>query len=224
MAQNVVVSIFEVESEAFQAITEVKQNPGDKQNFVIEAVLVKKENGALRTLDAFDTGVTTMNDTAIGGICGSLFGILGGPIGVLLGGAYGALIGSVVDADDALDNASILEEIAKKLNDGEVAIIGLTSEEDESVIDAKLAKFKVTVLRYDAEAVAEEVDKAQELEDAMARQARSELRKKKMAEGKEKVKEWFKSEDDKYEEAAEEKAEVAFEKTPVGPSTDENYD
>ena len=27
-----------------------------------------------------------------------------------------------------------------------------------------------------------------------------------------------------YEEAAEEKAEVAFEKTPVGPSTDENYD
>ena len=28
MAQNIVVGLFEVESEAFQAMTELKQNPG----------------------------------------------------------------------------------------------------------------------------------------------------------------------------------------------------
>ena len=222
--QSVIAAVFKNESEGFQAITELKKQPLDDKTFVFQMVLVKRGAQGIEICDRFDSEVLTSSDTVIGGLMGGFLGILGGPIGVLLGGAYGALIGSVVDADDALDNASILEEIAKKLNDGEVAIIGLTSEEDESVIDAKLAKFKVTVLRYDAEAVAEEVDKAQELEDAMARQARSELRKKKMAEGKEKVKEWFKSEEDKYEEAAEEKAEVAFEKTPVGPSTDENYD
>ena len=52
MAQNIVVGLFEVESEAYQAMTELKQNPGDEKSYVSTAALVKKENGSLRTLDA----------------------------------------------------------------------------------------------------------------------------------------------------------------------------
>ena len=122
MAQNIVVSLFPVESEGYQALTELKQNPGGESSYVSAAALVKKENGTFRTLDGFDTGSQTMDDMAIGGLVGALFGILGGPIGILLGGSYGALIGSAFDTDDALMGASMLEQIADKMVDGEVAV------------------------------------------------------------------------------------------------------
>ena len=150
------------------------------------AALVKKENGSLRTLDAFDTGANTTDDMAIGGVVGALFGVLGGPVGVLLGGSYGMLLGSAFDTDDALANASLLEQIAGKMENGEVAIIGLAYEEDEAILDEKLSGFKTTIARFDAADVATEVEEAQQLEEEMARQARKELRDEKKAARKEK--------------------------------------
>ena len=179
MAQNIVVGLFEVESEAYQALTELKQNPGDEKSYVSTAALVKKENGSLRTLDAFDTGANTTDDMAIGGVVGALFG-------VLLGGSYGMLLGSAFDTDDALANASLLEQIAGKMENGEVAIIGLAYEEDEAILDEKLSGFKTTIARFDAADVATEVEEAQQLEEEMARQARKELRDEKKAARKEK--------------------------------------
>ena len=186
MAQNIVVGLFEVESEAYQAMTELKQNPGDEKSYVSTAALVKKENESLRTLDAFDTGANTTDDMAIGGVVGALFGVLGGPVGVLLGGSYGMLLGSAFDTDDALANASLLEQIAGKMENGEVAIIGLAYEEDEAILDEKLSGFKTTIARFDAADVAAEVEEAQQLEEEMARQARKELRDEKKAARKEK--------------------------------------
>ena len=186
MAHNIVVGLFEVESEAYQALTELKQNPGDEKSYVSTAALVKKENGALRTLDGFDTGANTTDDMAIGGVIGALFGVLGGPVGVLLGGSYGMLIGSAFDADDALANTSLLEQIAGKMENGEVAVIGLAYEEDETILDQKLSGFKTTIARFDAADVAAEVEEAQQLEEEMARQARKELRDEKKAARKEK--------------------------------------
>ena len=187
MAQNVIVGIFEVESEAYQALTELKQNPGNEQSFIAQAVLAKKENGVLRMIDGFDTGSNTMDDMAFGGMVGALFGILGGPIGVLLGGSYGALIGSAFDSSDALDNACMIEQIAGKMADGDVAIIGLASEEDEAILDEKLGKFKTIIARFDAAVVAAEVEEAQKIEKELARQARKELRDEKKAARKEKI-------------------------------------
>ena len=186
MAQNIVVGLFEVESEAYQALTELKQNPGTESSYLTAAALIKKENGALRTLDSFDTGAHTTDDMAIGGLVGALIGVLGGPIGVLLGGSYGMLIGSVVDADDALQGVSLLEQTAIKMEEGEVAIIGLAFEEDEAILDQKFEKFKVTVARFDAATIAAEVEEAQALADEMARQARKELRDEKKEARKEK--------------------------------------
>ncbi len=187
MAQNVVVGLFEVESEGFQAITELKQDPGTEKSFLTQAALFKKENGTVKILEAFDTGSDTLDDMAIGGIVGSLVGILGGPIGVLLGGTYGALIGSVVDSGDALDNASIIEKIAMKMDEGDVAIVGLASEEDESILDEKLSRFKTVIIRYDAAAVAVEVEEARKMAEEMSRQARKELRDEKKEERKKKI-------------------------------------
>lgn len=181
MAQNIFAAIFDIESEGFQAFSELKQNPGDQKSLLSQVALVKKENGAIRTLDAFDTGVATTNDTAIGGVVGAFLGILGGPIGVILGSSYGTLIGSALDAGDAIDQASLLEKIAEKMQDDDVVLIGLAAEEDESILDGKLSKFKVTILRYDAVAVAEEVAEAEAVEEEVTRQALISLRKEKDA-------------------------------------------
>ena len=186
MAQNIVVSLFKVESEAYQALTQLKQYPGDEKSYVSAAALIKKENGALRTLDGFDTGTNTTDDMAIGGLVGALFGVLGGPVGLLLGGSYGMLIGSAVDADDALSNVSMLEQISGKLENDEVAVIALAYEEDEAVLDQKLNAFKTVIARFDAADVAAEVEEAEKMADEMARQARRELRDEKKAARKEK--------------------------------------
>ena len=72
MAQNIIVSIFEVESEAYQAFTTLKQEPYTEKSFLKQAILVKKENGAVQSLDYFDTGAETTDNTAIGGLTGAL--------------------------------------------------------------------------------------------------------------------------------------------------------
>lgn len=187
--QNIVVSLFKVESEAYQALTELKKNPGQENSYVAAAALIKKENGAVKVLDAFDTGSNTSDDTAKGGLIGSLVGILGGPIGILLGGSLGLLIGSTMDTDDALLNASMLEQITGKMEDGEVAIIGLAFEENEETLDRRFIKFDTVIARFDAATVAAEVDEAQKMAEEMARQARKELRDEKKEERKEKKEE-----------------------------------
>lgn len=185
--QNIVVASFEIESEGYQAITELKNNPGEENSLISQAILVKKEAEGIKVLDSFDTGVDTIDDTLKGGLIGTAIGIIGGPIGMLLGGSLGYMTGAGMDTADAIDNASMLEQIAGKLNEGDVALIGLADEEDEALIDKKLAKFKIILARYDAAVVAQEVDAAREMQAEMARQAREELRKQKSDEFKEKV-------------------------------------
>ena len=176
--QNIVVSLFKVESEAYQALTELKQTPGTENSYVAAACLVKKENGLVKVLDGFDTGSNTNDDTAKGGLIGALVGILGGPIGVLLGGSLGLLVGSTLDTDDALLNASMLEQITGKMEDGEVAIIGLAFEENEETLDRRFIKFDTVVARFDAATVAAEVDEAQKMAEETRRKKSGRKRKK----------------------------------------------
>ena len=187
MAQNIIVSIFEVESEAYQAMTILHQNAYSNDSFLTQAALVKKENGAIQELDYFDVGADTSGNTVIGGMMGAILGILGGPLGVLLGSSYGLLIGSSVDIMESLEGASQIEQIIGKLKDGDVAIIGLANEEDESVLDNKLGEFKTVTARFDAAVVAEEVAEAEQAAIELERQTREALRKVKTDEFKEKI-------------------------------------
>lgn len=122
----------------------------------------------------------------VGGL-GSLVGVLGGPIGVLLMGSYGLMAGSMINAGDAIVDASLMEAVANKMQDGTVALIVLAEEEDEAVIDGKLSGLKAEILRYDAAVIAEEVAEARRMQIEMERQALVELRKTKKAEYKAKV-------------------------------------
>ena len=118
MKENLILVNYKVESEAYQALSELKRETSNANYTISQAAIVKKENGTLNIMDGFVNGAMTGDDTWKGSLIGSLVGILGGPLGVLLGGSMGMLIGGAVDANDMAENASLLEkagEIAEKL-------------------------------------------------------------------------------------------------------------
>jgi len=183
---NIVAAIFEVESEGYQALTTLAKTPILNDTTVLQMALVKRDNGFLKICDSFDSGIHSTNDTLIGGLVGSVIGMLGGPIGMLLMGSYGALAGSLVDAGDSAGNASLIEKVAEKLLDGEMAMIALVDETNEAELDNALAAYKVTIARFDAVVIAEEVEEAQKIQKEMARQTRRQLREARKQERKEK--------------------------------------
>ena len=59
MKESVITVNFDVESEAYQALSEIKRHPDGSGYFVSAASLIKKENGHIVLKDGFDTGVDT---------------------------------------------------------------------------------------------------------------------------------------------------------------------
>jgi len=187
-----------VESEAYQALSELKRDTANANYTISQAVIVKRENGQLNTMDGFINGKDANDDTVTGSLIGGLVGILGGPIGILLGGSVGMLIGGAVDASGLVKDASLLEKAGDSIAEGETAIILLAQEEYETALTAKLNDFDVTITRFDAAEVAAEVEHAREVERQMAKETREKLREEKteafketVAKKSEELKNWF---------------------------------
>ena len=198
MNENLVLVNYKVESEAYQALSELKRDTANANYTISQAVIVKRENGQLNTMDGFINGKDANDDTVTGSLIGGLVGILGGPIGILLGGSVGMLIGGAVDASGLVKDASLLEKAGDSIAEGETAIILLAQEEYETALTAKLNDFDVTITRFDAAEVAAEVEHAREVERQMAKETREKLREEKteafketVAKKSEELKKWF---------------------------------
>ncbi|WP_339160767.1 DUF1269 domain-containing protein [Siminovitchia sp. FSL W7-1587] len=187
--ENVVVTFFDEESEAFQALAELKQKQYQSNDFALsQVVILKKENEQIVLKDGFDTGVHSRDDTLIGGLIGSLVGVLGGPLGVLLGFGAGAAIGAIVDINDLEEESSLIAAISSRLQDNDVAIVLVMSDEYDAVYDDIMSKFSSQTRRYEASMIREEVEHAREIEMELQKQAREKLREERSAERKAKVK------------------------------------
>ena len=108
---------------------------------------------------------------------------------MLLGGSYGALIGSALDASDALDSASIIEQVCSKLEDGDIALIALVQEDNEEIFNSKLSKFDTMIIRHDAAVVAVEVEEAVKVEKELEREAKRQIKAAKKEERAQKIEE-----------------------------------
>ena len=179
---KIISAVFKVESEGYQALAELKKDPENDAYTVPQAVLIKKENNGIVTLDSYDTGLETADDTLLGGLIGGVVGILGGPIGMLLGGSIGILTGSAIDAGDSLDNASMIEMVTNMLMDGEVGLIALAQETEAGSVRNLLSKFDASVIENDAKEVAEEIELAVKAQKELEREARAKLRESKKEE------------------------------------------
>ena len=199
MAENIVIATFPIESEAYQALSELKRETSNANYTIYQAAVIKKENERLNMRDGFDTGRET-DDTWNGGLIGGLIGILGGPLGVLLGGSVGMLIGSAVDTGDVATNISLLERAGDCITEGETAMLLLAREDYETALTAKLNAFRANITRMDAAEVAAEVEHAQEVQKKLAKEARANLREERsnnfkatVAKKREEIKSWFDS-------------------------------
>lgn len=182
--ENIVVVKFNVESEAYQALTELKAVPATENYIVSQAVLAKRSGSHFEQLDGFDTGVQTRDDMLHGGLFGGLLGLLGGPIGMLLMGASGAFIGSVIDLKDAAHNASLLENVLTCITEDNAVMVALVQENTEQAFDRNFEKFGVEITRFDAAETAQEIAYAQKVQEDLAKEAKKKLREEKFAERK----------------------------------------
>ncbi|MBQ1490846.1 MAG: hypothetical protein IIZ39_02700 [Blautia sp.] len=187
--ENIVIVSFEVESEGYQAITELKKKTLQEGYAISQAALVKNEDGHVVALDSFDTGIETKNDTRMGGLIGALMGVAGGPLGMVIMGGYGALIGSAVDWGDAVNNASLMEHVLSCVTEDSPVLIAVVQEEDGSVFDKNFEKFDAEVTRFDAAEVAAEILEAERVQEEMAREAKKKLREAKKQDRKQAIEE-----------------------------------
>ena len=170
--ENIVVVNFEVESEAYQALSELKANAFTDSYIISQAALAKNEGGVIKSLDWFTVGAKANDDAILGGALGALFGVVGGPIGMLLMGSYGALVGSTIDLADAEQDATMMEHVMKCVTEDKTVLIAIVQEEEGSDLDANFAKYQSEVTRFDAVEIAVEVEEAQRVEAELAIQAR----------------------------------------------------
>ena len=137
---------------------------------------MKRKEGVLKLCDNFSSEYLKSNDAVKGGLIGGLIGVLTGPVGMLLGGAAGALLGKAGEENKRDESAALIEQAAQKLEEGDIALIGLVEEADESILDHALVKFNTVIVRYDADVISKELEEAEKLQEEMARQAREKLR------------------------------------------------
>ena len=170
--ENVVMITFDVEAQAYQAFSQLKNDSVNSAYTILQMAVIKNGDGKIVPVDGFDSGIDST---------GSVVGILGGPLGVLLGASIGLLTGSIMDANDADDNSSLILYGSQALGEGKTAIVALVQESDEKAFDLRLADYRCTITRWDAGEIADEVEQAEEQQKQLAKEAREKLRAQKKA-------------------------------------------
>jgi len=163
--QNILVTIFDVSTEAYKAFTELKAYKSNAETLIAQALLIKKENSVITTVDSLDQGEQISGGAVMGGLFGALLGVLGGPAGLLIGGSLGMVLGSDVGAAASFGQSSLLEYVAQNLKDGEVAILTLVQEQNEQPLNDFFAQYNTHSQRFDVVHVQSEIIAAKEAHD-----------------------------------------------------------
>ena len=173
--ENVVVSIFSYWKWSLSGLFRIKTVSSNWNTKLAQASIVKAENGVINVKDSFDIMDSLGDDYFEGGLIGSLIGILGGPLGVLFGFAAGGAIGASVGSAKELAKSALITTVSNKLTNGEVAIIALVQENDESVLNAIFEKYQVDIARWDVATVAAEIESALKIQEDLEHQAKARL-------------------------------------------------
>ena len=183
--ENVLIIYFNVESEGYQAFSEISHSAfsKDKSTIVEQASLIKRENGNIIAKEVLHNGKERNEDIIVGSIIGGFLGVLAGPLGVLLGMGVGATLTSLTFDDDE-ENTGLIHSVTSRLQDNDIAILAVVQEENEAILDEFFAKFDTTIVRYDAHVIEEEIEYAEKLQKDLVHQARVQMRQERSEERK----------------------------------------
>ena len=189
--ENVVLSFFKVESEAYQALYELQQNKYSTKDFILsQVVLLEKIDGKINFKDGFDTGSQTNDDTLLGGLIGGVLGLLGGPIGILLGMGIGVGFGSILDYKDARNEDGLLYTVATRMKDGDMALIAVLQEEDKTSYNMIINQFDTEIVRYRASDIQEELDHARHVQKDLEHEVKMRMKEQRSKERHAKIEEY----------------------------------
>jgi uncharacterized membrane protein len=174
-AYNVISVSFDPDSNAYTALTELKQLDSQGQLNLEAAAVVERRGDDGQIVVKDQVGDTEFAGTATGGFLGLLIGILGGPLGVLLGGTYGLMVGSLVDLSEVEDTESVLSQISASVQPGHAALLAQVTEQSPEVVDTAMTNLGGTVLRRSVEDVEAEIAAAEKAQRQAKREANKEL-------------------------------------------------
>lgn len=136
---ELIVSAFQTERGADEALDELVQAKKDKLVKIREAAVVRRDaGGKLHISERGD--LSTGGGAASGAAIGAVIGLFGGPIGAVLGGAAGAAIGGL--AAKLIDTGipdDRLKQIGEALQPGTSAIVAMI---EHSWVDEAQAELK----------------------------------------------------------------------------------
>ena len=167
MPKRVIVMKFEVNSEAYQAFSEVKKLhvaraiKGEQM-----AVIKHTESGNHQfTVEDF-LDFTGNNKTSKGGMIGMLVGILGGPLGIMLGWFGGSMIGASKDAKEILNAKNLFEHVSTQIGVGKTGLLLLADEEDNRPLNQLIMnELGGEITRFDYAEVEQELESAKQVEE-----------------------------------------------------------
>ena len=179
--KNVLIMQFPHPSDAFQALSTMKVQPGVRGAAVAE----RTAEGQVQVADAYSPGGGT--GIVGGGLVGAVIGIIAGPLGVLLGWSTGALVGAAFESDEAEDTDDGFTILSRSIPKGGNALIVEMAESSHAIADDVANKLGGTVTRVPAAEVEAEVESAREAAAEAAKEARKVRREKRRAGFKEKL-------------------------------------
>ena len=143
--ERMLVVIFDNETKAFEGASALRQLEREGSLTVYAGVvLAKNVDGTTTVKQVDDSGpVGTLIGTSIGG----LIGLLGGPVGVAIGAVSGLAVGALSDTANARVGDDFVEEVAKSLTPGKVAVIAEVNEEWTTPVDTRLEALGGLVIR-----------------------------------------------------------------------------
>ena len=178
---NVLIIHFPESSKAFEALSQLKSQPGVRGAAVVE----RTADGEVRLGDGY--APEGGSGVAVGGLVGALIGILAGPVGVLLGWSTGMLAGMAYEADELADADDGFTILSGSIPAGSNALIVEMTETSHAIADDVAKKLDGTITRLPAKDVQSEIESAREAARKAAAEARKVRRAGRRAEFKEKL-------------------------------------
>lgn len=185
--ENLVVSIFKTESEAYQAFAELKTFKQTEKTKVAQIAVIKNEGGHITDKDRFDFEDSANDGALKGGLIGAFVGLLAGPLGVLFGYGIGSLYGLAGGDTVEAVQEGLIDQVSQKLVSGETALVALVQEDDEQVLNAYFNKYDTQILRWNVESVVEEIEAAAKVQADLYNKARAQMKAERKEARKEKI-------------------------------------
>ena len=142
---RMLVVVFDDDDKAIEGSHVLHELDRDGYIAVYDAAIVAKDANGRTTVKR--SGEYGPLGTLTGLAVGSLIGLLGGPAGVAVGFAGGTLIGALSDFENVRVGTDFIEDAAKELVPGKVALVAEIEEEEITPIDERMEALGGRVLR-----------------------------------------------------------------------------